>query len=262
LIRFSLAQTEDEYKQVLDLRFREYLSTGKVPLGRTPQDMADSVDPKSQILIGKHGDKVVCSIRLLFHVPGDALTLEKFVAWPDQRPPSHEIAEVSRACVHRDFRGTDLFLSLLKLIGIEVVRRNVNWTLIDSTEEMIPFYRKIGFKSANLSYTHPGLNSKVHHVLLLHVRSAVLGREINPIYWNLTWRKLYETYGADWRRDLSSAERLRASVQMRLGHFSQTLLESNFVQKNYKRLPLPRSVANALRVFGKSRRLREITHSL
>jgi predicted GNAT family N-acyltransferase len=191
IVSFRFVETEAEYREVLDLRFKEYSAAGKVAPGKTALDMADEFDQKSKIVIGLHRGEIVASIRMILHEPTGRLEQEQFVEWPTGAPARGQLVEATRACIRHDFRGTDLFLSMLTFFGKEAMKRQKRYVVLCASGEMVGFYCRAGAQAMGLSYAHKDLNGKIHHVYVVDIHKVFLGGGVNPLVWNLTWGKIY-----------------------------------------------------------------------
>lgn len=187
-VTYSYVKSREEFDEVLKLRYLAYREAGKVDDSKTYQDMSDVFDSKSRIVIGTYKGEVVSTARLIFHQLGERMEQESFVTWPQELPRQDEVVEIMRACTHPDFRGSDLLLGMFKFMAVTVAQAKKRWIVICATDEMVQFYKKIGFKSLGLSYEHKTLNNKLHHVMIANFIDGLTGKTVSPIYWNLVWR--------------------------------------------------------------------------
>ncbi|HMN67184.1 MAG TPA: GNAT family N-acyltransferase [Bdellovibrionales bacterium] len=197
-IQFCYVRTKEEYEQVLELRREAYVEAGKIVESKTAFDMADELDSRARIVIGKYKGKIVASARLIFNRFEDQMEQEKFVRWPMELPRRDEMVEITRMCTRPDFRKSDLLTSMLRFIAITVVQSKRCWIVICATDEMVPLYAKIGFHKVGLDYPHVALNNKIHHVMLANVPDAMEGKTVGPVVWNLVWSEVssyLEQYG-------------------------------------------------------------------
>jgi len=186
-VTFAYVRTKEEFEEVLKLRFEAYKAAGKVADGKTHMDMSDQFDAKSRIVIGKIKGEVICSARLTFHQLGDKLEQENYVHWSTDLPRQDEVVEIMRACTKPGFRGSDLLAGMFKFMAVTVAQTKKQWIVICATDEMVPFYEKVGFKKIGRSYDHPALNNIHHHVMLANFMDGMSGRSVGPIYWNIVW---------------------------------------------------------------------------
>ncbi len=186
-VSYSYVRSKEEFEEVLKLRFEAYKHAGKVADGKTYLDMTDHFDAKSRIIIGRYKSEIVCSARMIFHQVGEHLEQEGFVKWPTNLPRPDEVVEIMRACTRPDFRGSDLLTGMFKYMAVTVAQARKGWIVICATDEMVSFYQNIGFKKVDLSYEHPALNNRVHHVMIANFLDGMAGRTVGPIYWNLVW---------------------------------------------------------------------------
>lgn len=186
-VSYSFVKTKEEFEEVLKLRFTAYTAAGKVSSDKTHLDMTDHFDAKSRIVIGRYRGEIVCSARLIFHQVGEQMEQEKFVKWDLSLPRPDEVVEIMRACTRPDFRGSDLLIGMFKFMAVTVAQAKKNWIVICATDEMVPFYEQIGFRTVNLSYPHTGLNNVIHHVMIANFLDGMIGKTVGPIPWNLVW---------------------------------------------------------------------------
>ncbi len=241
LVIFRFVETEEEYHDVLELRFKEYSAAGKVAANRTTIDMADPLDRRSKIIIGLYRGEIVASIRMILHEETDRLEQEHYIEWPRTAPRRDQLVEATRACVRRDFRGTDLFLSMLTFFGQEAMKRNKKFVVLCASDEMVGFYRRAGARPMGLSYAHTALNGKAHHVLVVNIAKVFLGEGVNPLSWNLTWGKIYADPKYRCGIRISPLDRLRVLVYTLLRrpaqHYLKRRLRRNFISGKTMRTP-------------------------
>lgn len=84
------------------------------------------------------------------------------------------------------------FVGYILHMAVTVAQAKKNWIVMCATEDLVPFYEKIGFKKTGLSYIHTGLNNTHHQVLLANFMDGMAGRTVGPIYWNIVWSKSVE----------------------------------------------------------------------
>jgi predicted GNAT family N-acyltransferase len=185
-IDFSFVRTRDELAEVLRLRTEAYSDAGKV--GDDVDLLADSFDAKSRIVIGKHNGRIVASARVFIPQSGDLLEHEDFLQLPEECARREDLVEIMRVCTDNEYRRSDLLLALFRYVAITCVQASRFTVVGCATPELVPIYRRIGFRATGIRYTHPLLNNKEHVLLLANAKKAILGIDINPIIWNLVWR--------------------------------------------------------------------------
>jgi predicted GNAT family N-acyltransferase len=184
-LEFGCVRTDEEYREVLELRRLAYVHAKKASADVKDVDMADDFDARSRILVAKYRGRVVASARLMFprHAE-DALKHEEFLSLPATLPPRDEIVEISKVCTHPAFRGSDLFYGILKQAALTVVQSGRKWFLMSCTDSLLPVYAKVGLRKIGAGYLHPTMKL-AHHVCLGDVAGMIAGKRINPIVWNV-----------------------------------------------------------------------------
>jgi predicted GNAT family N-acyltransferase len=177
-------QTQGEYQEVLRLRRLAYVEAKKVSADTKHLDMADAFDARSRVLVAKHRGEVVGTVRLMFpQTAEDALKHEDFLPLPPL-PPRERLVEVSKACTHPGYRGSDLFYRMLMHAGLVILQSGRRYALMSATDSLAPIYERFGFRRTGACYDHPSMRLR-HHLMLLDVADVVEGTGINPLFWNL-----------------------------------------------------------------------------
>lgn len=181
---FGNVTTEEEYREVLALRRLAYVQAKKVSPDATDEQMGDEFDACSRIVTARYRGRLVGSTRVAFaRTEGDRLKHDEYVKLPSWLPSRTEMIESSKTCTHPDFRGSDLFYSLLKQMAIVMLQSGRRWLLMSCTDGLRPLYKKLGAKDVGVTYVHPTMGLK-HHVMMGDIVSMVVGG-MNPIAWNL-----------------------------------------------------------------------------
>jgi hypothetical protein len=181
---FGSVRTEEEYAEVLALRRLAYIHAKKVAPDASPEQMGDEFDARSRIITARYRGRLIGSTRVVFaRSETDRLKHDDYVELPAWLPPRTEIIESSKTCTHPDFRGNDLFYSLLKHMALVTFQARRRWLLMSCTDGLRPLYKKLGCKDVGVTYVHPTMGIK-HHVMIGDVLSMLVGG-MNPIAWNL-----------------------------------------------------------------------------
>jgi hypothetical protein len=186
-VNFSFVRSKDEYHQVLKLRHIAYLKANKIPSHLTWEDMADSFDARSRIVIGKFKGRVVVSARLIFSNPDDTMELEQYLQIPPEFPRRDQIVEITRLCTSPDFRKSDLLISFFKFMAVAVAQSKREYVVTGAAPDMWPLYKRLGFTKSEIKYTHAKLGGIEHSVIFGKVQDGLEGRVTDPITWNIVW---------------------------------------------------------------------------
>ncbi len=189
-LRFRTVRTMEDYAEVLYLRRDAYVGAGKKPEGTAPETMAGPLDGISRILMAHHHEKLVGSMTFTYPTSQDTI-LDSQVGFPGQKypvnifiPPKANLIEVSRLCIHEEYRSTDLLQGLFEHGIKHFLMSDRHWLLTSAVSDLLPTYARIGFLKLGASYKHPGLNFQEHHLILAHRDAFLLGKGMNLIVWN------------------------------------------------------------------------------
>jgi predicted GNAT family N-acyltransferase len=187
-LRYRTVKSMEEYAEVLQLRRTAYVGAGKRPETTAPEDMATPLDGISRILTARHHERLIGSMTFTFPQSEDTL-LDSEAGFPLQKypvrlPPKANLIEVSRLCVHPDYRGTDLLQGLFEHGLKHFLMSDRHWLLTSATADLIPMYEEIGFTRLKASYRHPLLGNKEHTLLIAHRSAFLWGFGIGVLTWN------------------------------------------------------------------------------
>ena len=189
-VEFTHVRTEQEYKQVLELRRLSYSQAGKMSVDATLEKLADEFDARARILIAKHRGNVVASLRIIFHGPEDRLEEERFVALPPGFPRNEELLEVMRVCTHPDYRKSEILYRLFQQLMVVALQVRRRWIVGSATRELLPLYLRLGCKRTGLIYRHEDLGDLEHELFLLNVPGVIKGEGVSPIVWNIVGEEI------------------------------------------------------------------------
>lgn len=219
-LKFRFIKTPDEYRQVLELRFKAYQSAGKVAEGKTYEDMAAPLDHMSRILVAYHGTKIVSSIAIAFPNSNDIIldTESAFPGgYPKKVPAKTDSVEIARLCTDPDYRGSDLLLRMFEHT-YRTLQCGGRKHIITSTDHKLwPLYKKLGFKKTGMTYPHPYLAGLVHSVITIPVERAQTASAIDPLRWNYLYRDMNDYLIRRGVFRLSRPQRLKVALYRMVG---------------------------------------------
>ena len=223
-VDFYYLKKEEDYQAILNLRYEAHQHDKNIKDGIdvTPTDMGDIEDARSRIIIGSYRGQVVATGRVRFNELDAPLEHEKYVEWPETLPRRDQILEISRVCTHPDFRRGDLLAGVFQFASSTCMQMEKPYVLIGSWPDMRPFYEKLGWLDTGLSHTEP-MWEKPQHLMIGHVLDGILGRGINPIYWNLIWRVVADHTIANGLINPTGLDLFRVRIYRLFGPLSQWL---------------------------------------
>ena len=188
ICKFESVTTDDDMLAVLELRRIAYSRAGKVSDDCNPEDLEDKFDQRAIILVAKHHDRVVASLRLILNDQNRSCEHEQFVVLPKNFPKREDIIEITRVCTHPDYRGSDLLQGLFQYASKIALLIDRPYIIGSSTPSLLGLYTRIGFHSTKIKYLHQDLNNQAHVIFLAKKTDILLGRGVNPLY----WQSMYE----------------------------------------------------------------------
>jgi hypothetical protein len=237
-LRFRSVKTMEDYAEVLHLRRDAYVGAGKRAEATTPEDMASSLDGKSRILMAHHHGRLVGTITFTFPTSEDTVLDSQNgfqgAKYPVDLPPKANMIEVSRLCIHHEYRGTDVIQGMFEHGLKHFLMSDRHWLLTSAMDELLPIYERIGFKRLDASYKHPQLNNKEHHLIIASRRSFLGGFGINLLVWNSIFGDLVQYLVAHDLVVLSPLERAFVRAKLWFRPLAKRLL-ANRAEKAFRR---------------------------
>ena len=222
-VDYQYIKTAQEFKEVLELRHLANRSNKKVAGDTDSTDMADIYDTRSRIIVGRYRGRIVGTARMAFNELGDKMEHEEFVELPLDFPRSEQILECARAATHPDFRGSDLWNTLIQHVAIAAIQANRPWVLLSTTAELCEMYLRIGFTDTKLRYHHPLYPEQEQFVLYVNVAEVVVGRGIGPIYWNVIYKDVAQYLAQANKGNTTPLSSMRTKIYLLLNPFAQLL---------------------------------------
>ena len=216
-IECSFVRTEEDYREVLNLRYLAYLADGKVTNSSTINEVSDVYDSRARIIMCKYRGRLIASARLTFNELGDVTEHEEFVPWPSDFPRRDTAVEVTRACTHPEFRRTGVFYALLRHVVVTATQAGRAWVVTSSTEDLVPLYKFVGLSDTGITYNHPELNNLKHVLLLGSIPNALSGQSVGPTAWNQVWKDALPFVSFHMTTIHEPISRIRISIYRSLG---------------------------------------------
>ena len=190
-VDFYNLKSEEDYIEVLELRRLAHSLDGNLSREVSSLEMGDLNDARARIVVGKYRGKIVATARIRYNQLDEPLEHEEYVVWPKELPRRDQIIEISRVATHPDFRRNNLLAALFRFICHNIIQPDRPWLVMSCLDKMVPFYQKLGLQKTGLRHTEPiWKDDRVLNVLIVNITDMVLGRGLNPFYWNLIWKEM------------------------------------------------------------------------
>ncbi len=184
--RFRYLRDQEEYEQVLKLRFAAYKAAGKTKDSMTYKDLAAPLDNISRILLAYHGDKLVASVAMSFpESESEILDTERALpgGYPKEFPPKTKVIEVARLCTDPSYRRGDLALRMFEHLYRVFALSQREFIITSTDNNLWILYKKLGFRKSGYNYLHPYLAGIEHHIIIVHRSTGTAAKKINPLNW-------------------------------------------------------------------------------
>ena len=215
-VTYRMIQTEEQYEQVLKLRFAGYGKHDKVKSGTTWQEQGEGLAHEGVIIGGYLGTKLVCSMELRFGDSQLPLRTQKMLGTKDLPGVDlKRVVELNKVVVHPSMQGSDVILGLLQRAHTIVVNRGQLDVLGTATDSLKGLYEGVGAVSLGVRFPHPFLENA--HLNLMLVRREVYhdGLRFNPHAWSMVYKTVHDhfaTIGMVSGRKLSLKDRIVAKA--------------------------------------------------
>ncbi len=140
---------ENEWAEILRLRFSAFRGVGKFPNIHAQRDMQDRFDLFSTHFVSRDDAGLVCAVRL---VP--VLEQSQSENLANGFPVPHWLAEgtfmeASRGCSEPRCRGTGHFSNLMQFLAEHARTRGATRLLANCHAEYLSIYRRLGFRTVS-----------------------------------------------------------------------------------------------------------------
>lgn len=173
---FEYARNAKELEEVLYLRLIAAQAAGRW-IGETDvQKLKDDFDAHSRHVICRVGGEVVASARLVFNF-GETNLCEHTgynIELPDWLWKEGFI-EASRVCTHPDFRGSDLFINMLRHLGRIVIQSKHRYLVLNCVDSLVPIYKRVGARLLGKKFYTPYMKDEALNLLAIDISKGHLG---------------------------------------------------------------------------------------
>ena len=214
---------QDELNKIILLRTLAYRHDGKYD---SPDAFTDEFDEGAAHLAAFFCGRAVAALRLMLPGDDEATEHQLYFQWPSDFPSPLEVADISRVCVHPDFRRCRILEALFQRAAAEVLRCDRRWLVGSAPAELLPMYERIGCVATPIQWSDPEVTGGIDHtVFLCDVRSALLGKT-KPLVWLFLWRKVARALLEDGvLLPQTLPERLRVGAMLGLGRVVDAVTE-------------------------------------
>ncbi len=186
LFRFRFAVSARQYRDVLQLRLDAYTHAGKVSAGTDPDTMRAPLDAVSRILTVYHGRRLIASCAMAFPTSEDTvLDTERALpnGYPADLPSKLEIIEISRLCVHPDYRYGDILVRMFEQMYRVCLASDRSYMISSADRKLWPLYKGIGFQKTEHRYDHPVFTGIEHTIISIHLDTPLLSKGLPHARW-------------------------------------------------------------------------------
>lgn len=151
-LAFKYVETEQDWQEVLELRFKAYKAVGKFGSAKTAADMTDEYDNYARQLICKNNGKIIACLRIVF-VNGDLRRSEHYrlgIKIPEYL--GTHFTEASRAATDPEYRGSDVFVNLLRHSGRVTYQAGSRFMIMNCNDNMWKTYQRAGCKKTGVLF--------------------------------------------------------------------------------------------------------------
>lgn len=226
-IDFDYVRNEKDYSEVLNLRKQAYGREGKIPGHTRAEDMADIFDLNSIIIIAKHQETVIGSVRVTYCKDStDRYELEDSIVVPNEFKRSETI-EISRLCVSDDFQGTDVVHGLIERCTEVGFKLGIKRVITSCVASMLDYYAKIGFFQKGKAFYLKTLNNLPHYFLVHNTQTSLKSTNLNPVYWFFSYSNIVKhlsKYNVVSEPELSKLNKIYLKAGLKIFRMKQSIV--------------------------------------
>ena len=184
-LTYAIVKSEQDYDEVLKLRFLGYSKHGKVLPGSTWKDQGEGLANEGLIVAARLAGSIVAACELRFSdgpVPFRFFRSED-IAWPDW-VQSNKLIEVNKLVIAPHFQGSDVLLSMFQLGFAYSIKQGCLDFICCATNKLTPTYELIGFRKIGVRVPHPTLKDQSLNLLVMSSQTYLSGKGVNPYTWD------------------------------------------------------------------------------
>jgi hypothetical protein len=217
VVHASYVTCEMEWQNLLKLRLAGAHGEGRW-IGETDATkMIDEYDRYARQLICKIGDRIVGSGRIVFN-DGDFDRTEhgKKAKIPDYLWKDG-FTEVSRVTTDPNFRGVDIFITVVQNMARMVFQSGTRYTLMNCETSLVRIYERIGGKQLGTTFYTEYMQDKALNLMLFDTSQFIFGKGVSFIYWYYCWHDIYRHLFKNGFIRPTLAQRIRVNLYTILG---------------------------------------------
>ncbi len=182
---FRSAQTDEQVQSILELRLKSAQQDGRW-IGETDaRKMIDDWDKHARQIFCEVNGKVVGAARIVFN--NGLRERSEHSAYGIEVPEwlwESGFVEGSRVCTDPDFRGGDLFLSILQHMSRIVTQSGHRYLVLNCVDSLVPVYKKtVGVYSLKKKFHTKYMQDRTLNLLYVDVRKIQIGLRLAPTTW-------------------------------------------------------------------------------
>lgn len=185
-ITFFRVEDQEDYEKVIALRKIAYASKNKLN-ATSEKDLAPGLDKEGIIIGGYINGELICSVELKLKTLGHNFLVERHLDISSLPYPEESLMEINRLCIHSKAQKSDVLLTLFKKIHLFSLNNNCKNALLSTTEELKPYYLRLGAKESGMTYAHPSLPGKELMLFILDTKAYLEAETINPLLWKIVY---------------------------------------------------------------------------
>ncbi len=151
-------------------------------------------------------------MRVCFHDKEDTFEEELYITFPDDFPERDKLIEASRAAIHPEFRGNDLFMNMMRFGMLTGLQANRHWFVQSTYDYLSPIYRKCGFKEVGPGWMHPQLVGRKMQMFIVNAHHVLHARYGNPFLYNAVVPHIENFLNSDAFDKLSASEKFKLKL--------------------------------------------------
>lgn len=181
---------DDPLAEALDLRLRANQHFGRLTGLDSGAALADRFDAVSVNLVCRLGRKAVGTGRVVLNGGDRELSeLEEESGGLPEHLWRDGFVEASRVAVHPDYRGHGVFCALARAIGEVTLDAGVRYIVLDSIDQLLPLYRRIGAEPLGITKKHQW-SDETEHVLAIDLSQGLGRLDRNALYWQVVFGRV------------------------------------------------------------------------
>ena len=225
-LTIKVVETQNDYIEVLKLRFLGYKLAGKVKDGETYNAMGEGLRHEGILLAAYLGGQLVASCDFRLSRLHSMHLKEKIDLNLVEGLNQANMAEIHKLVVHPSAKGSDVVLGIFQKIHTIAIINGTPDGVILAEPNLVSLYERLGFQKKENYIPHPNKPNSILQVMLIKGKTYATSEGMNPYAWSLAFELSHRFFA-----DIGVQRQMKFSIWQRTIKYLTSLYLKHFRKK-------------------------------